>query len=513
MKSSCVITLCLVLFSALAAAQDSRPWAAGLDLASKQIKGGTLYYDKSLEPKLEIVAVAAQDFLAEMGKLQERSAGLAKQADSVFADLDKMVGGQVSEEAKANRAKVFQAMLSLQSQPKVLAVVTQGPTKAYLRKGNTIPNFTYDKASDTVTYQARAIAGAGPAGALDELFIPLPGADSAEKDIKNMTAAILHWLGQAQVMALQEASRMSILDRLRPFDPYYRWFSEGFASALTRRLMEKHVSPAAAAEYDPRANLKAFADLQKELNLYYWMGPEFAIDAPLPAEARLADARAAYAAFEAERLTEAHGIDVLSKVLDRLGKDATNDSRKLFPAIKQVTGEDLQAALLRYQGFTSESEGLKKYAQVRDAAMEKKDYASALPAVIRLAEMKAAEHLLHFSAAAALLHRMGQDQAAEEVFAKLLRTTRLRGMTEGLQSVQRAFLLYAFQTDQPAGADEVAQEVLKRDPSDVPAMAVRMLNLAKLGKADEARQLAQRLLKLEPDKESPFYKAAARLAQ
>jgi hypothetical protein len=149
-------------------------------------------------------------------------------------------------------------------------------------------------------------------------------------------------------LAVHEVTELAIVTRLKPFDPYFRWFSDGFANALSAEILRRHFGADAAkaflADYDPAP----YADIQHQVNLAYWMGKSFEIAAPIESEKRLTNARYAYATFEARRLIDRHGLDIVQRVLRRAATQPTNDSRELFPAIEQVTGEDMRQRLMQY---------------------------------------------------------------------------------------------------------------------------------------------------------------------
>jgi hypothetical protein len=124
-------------------------------------------------------------------------------------------------------------------------------------------------------------------------------------------------------------------------------------------------------------------------------------------------ARYAYATLEAERLIERHGVDCLRQILDEVVAGRTHDSAHLFAAIQKVTGEDLGKRFARYQPFETKDDCVKHYAEQHNAAADRKDYAEALPAMLRILEFRGLKDPRFYSNAAFLLYRMGYEKAGD----------------------------------------------------------------------------------------------------
>ena len=156
--------------------------------------------------------------------------------------------------------------------------------------------------------------------------------------------------------------------RAKPTDPYWRWFSDGFANAITAVLLEKHLGKASADEFIKDDDLGQYRDLEQEVNLRYWMmGTYFpyVTEAPVETEGKFLHARYAYSFFEAKRLIDANGIDCVRKILDRIAAKQSRTTADLLAVIKDVTGQDLGPRLALYQTFDTAEQGIPKYTALR----------------------------------------------------------------------------------------------------------------------------------------------------
>ena len=78
------------------------------------------------------------------------------------------------------------------------------------------------------------------------------------------------------------------------------------ANAITFRLLQKRLGTEAAQQFAAGHDVALYGDLEKHINLYYWMALGCCIEPPLETEKRLNFARYAYATLEADRLIERH---------------------------------------------------------------------------------------------------------------------------------------------------------------------------------------------------------------
>ena len=377
-------------------AQVKSPWEA-LGLKCAKLEKETLYYEKCLEPKLDFFRDSYKKFLAAEAQEINQRQELRNKSQEVLADVNRIVGGPVDEPRKSMQESLLETMLA----PKFysfnevrdrlhLYLVRRETVKNYLRKGGTLPDFAYDKSTDTASYLFQRTFSTkkkeADRGRLS-LFIIIKGPETAEKDLEEQFTA----MGKAQTvlpgLIFHELTEMTILQWMRFYDPYFRWFSDGFANAITTRLLRKYVSEDAAKELVEGFDHSKYSDIEKEINLFWWMGLAFCVRTPLESEARLENARYAYATFEAQRLIEKHGTECVAKILDKACKERINNSRNLLPALKEVTAENIEKRFRRYQTFGTREEGLQKYAARFKAAIGREDYPEALSNLLRVEEL------------------------------------------------------------------------------------------------------------------------------
>jgi len=499
-------------------AQD--PWRA-FDLAGARVEGVRLRYERSLAGELDAIKSSLLDLVKREARDAASIASLREKSDRAVETVNKIVGFSPSRKDKAAQRALLLGFLDTMDKTirltgpgrKVtLYLVTRKTSKDYLRRGGKLPGFTYDKATDKATYEFKmgGKVGGGEGSGGVELVLPV-AADGAGKEVAAILAGVGRMRSWASVgMALHEVAEITIVaHRLKPFDPYFRWFSDGFANAITIHVLRDIAGERAAAEFAEAFDVGSYADLEKKINLLYWMGGDFCVKTPLDSESRLEHARYNYATQEALGLIDRHGIGCVAGILDKACKKASgNDSRNLISAVKEVTGEDVEKRFLRYQSFQTKAEGLKRYAGAFNAAVGRKDYARALPALLRIHELRGMVDPRFYGNAAQLLFRMGHEAAGDRAILDHAELCERRGMKEAHVAMHLLFIDYALRCGNLRKAVPSAEVVLKAKPEYVPALAVRMLKLGAAGKTDEAKALARRILKLDSKPKSPWRQLA-----
>ncbi len=528
------VTLATV-FSCSCLGQQKDPWEP-LHLESVKLDGATLYYEKSLASQVDFVRVSYKKFLSEQAESKKPSEDVEKKWPDITRDVARILGVPA-----ASLGKVWKELFYLFLNMKVrlgdaqgrfrLYLVTRETTKDYLRKGGSLPNFTYDKATDTAKYglftrvsksvsekQSEDFTSAPPL-IIEELALPVSGGDAVEGEIQQIFSAFSTLVGMGRrlggmtrgVLIHELAEGTILFHRLRPYDPYFRWFSDGFANAIAIHLLRKHFGEEPAKEFVRGFDHTKYSDIEKEINLYYWMGADFCIKTPLESQDRLQSARYAYATFETQRLIEKHGIECVARILDRACKKRINNSRNLVTAVKEVTGEDIKKRLRRYQTFDTREEGLQKYATGFKAAIGREGYGEALFNLLRVRELQGGRSVKNYYTAACVLFEMGHEDAGDQAIKDHLEFLKNRRLDEAHFAMQKLFIEYALKCKNLKKAYETAEEVLKKEPDFVPALAIRMDRLATTDKFSDAKQIARRILELEKNTDSAPYKLAQKL--
>jgi len=499
---------------------EARPAAAGaawerLGLRATTVGGMTVRYEKALEPNLPVF----ERELAKLAADRDRLADILARRREIIADIHRILG--VTGADPGEPEKTFQEMAGLFARTKLTFYLARTITiKDFLRQGGQLPDFRYDRADDSVTYDARLHRQAGeqPPETWD-LWIPIAPDKAFELQI-GMVSQFAQGLGSGMAtVAIHEITEMTLLQRARPTDPYWRWFSDGFANAITSVLLEKHAGKEATQElvrgYDP----VKYQDLVREINLRYWMLGNYGLyvsNVPVKAESRILYARYTYALLEAQRLIERHGLDCVARILDRIAARDGRGGRDLLAAIEDATGDDLEPRLRQYQDFATVQEGGSKYAAAGKAAAEKKDEESLFVSLMRSMELRgdvfSQRYLQDFLNGALLLFWLGHEEAADEAMQNCLKLYSRDSVPQGREAALEAYVRYALNSHKPQKAEQMADELLAKAPEHVMALVVKMRSSLEDGNRAQAQDYARRVQRLSPEASAPYRAAAQILA-
>jgi hypothetical protein len=282
--------------------------------------------------------------------------------------------------------------------------------------------------------------------------------------------------------------------------------------------MKKHVSEESAEQYGQMLNVNDFKDLEKEINLRYWMAGQYCVlisGGPVSHEDRLVRARYTYAAYEAKRLIDKHGIECVDKILDEVATREIRTGDDLLAAIKKVTGEDMEARLGRYQTFSTRKEGLAKYEVPFKTASRERNYEQMLIVLLRVMELQESQfspqNLEHWASTALLLAKLGHEEVGDEAMQTCIELFRGSPFAHGYDAAVEAFIIYCLNCGRPEKALNKAEEQLKKRPEHVLSLTVCMLVDAESGELAKAQETARKVLILAKGKETASYKAASRI--
>ncbi|MHC4488814.1 MAG: hypothetical protein ACYS9C_09910 [Planctomycetota bacterium] len=489
-----------------------------LNLSSTHIAGSTVYCEKSLEEKLP----AFENLYKEYRNQIHRQNRILVDEEKIIAEINSILG--LSE---IDLQKLFKSMagitnvLLLESQ--AFYLVKKETAKDYLRKGGKLPRTSYDKETDMVSYYFGIVGQSMDSkvtvtdyfsdGEELEVLIPVDSEETFEKDVREYLKLFLGSLRRGAF--LHEVIESAILRRWKPQDPYWRWFSDGFANAITIEMLKKYAGREDAEELVKAYDVNEYKELEKEINLRYWMGLNFCIKTPLEYENQLRMARYTYATYEARKLMEKHRIGCVRKILDKACEKEPRNSENLLVAIKEVTGEDMEARLARYQTFESRKEGVAKYLKLFKAATSKTDLEQTLINLLRVLELRenlySPTSLRERQIACSTLFQLGHEKAADEGIQQCLKIFKQTGVPEAYKAALERFLAYHLDCDKPEKALAEAEEILKDKPEHILALVVKMLTMDRLGKKTEAKETAKKILSLEKDEQSTVYEAAAEI--
>ena len=515
-KSLFCITLMFVSTCKIFAA-DPNAWDK-LNLSSTRIAGATVHCEKSLEEKLP----AFEKLYKEYGNQIHQQNRILADEEKIIAEIKSILGP-----SEIDLQKLFKSTAGITSvllgENQAFYLVKKETAKDYLRKGGKLPHTTYDKETDMVSYYFGFVGQFTDSmvtvtdyfsdGEELEVLIPIDGEETFEKNVGEYFGVLA---GSLRIgILLHEFIEPAILSRWKPQDPYWRWFGDGFANAITIEMLKKYAGVKNAEEFVKAYDVNEYKELEKDINLRYWMGLNFCIKTPLEHENQLRMARYAYATYEAQRLMEKHRIDCVRKILDKACEKEPRNSENLLIAIKEATGEDMEARLARYQTFEGRKKGVAKYLKLFKAAAKKNDLEQMLISLLRVLELRerlySPTSLRERQIACSILFHLGHEKAGDEGIQQCLKMFKQTGVPEAYEAALERFLAYYLDCNKPEKALAEAEEILKDKPEHIPALVVKMLATDRKGKKTEAKEIAKKILSLEKDEQSPVYKAATEI--
>ncbi|MBN1805131.1 MAG: hypothetical protein JW837_07770 [Sedimentisphaerales bacterium] len=489
-------------------AAEKEPWKE-LNLSSTRIEGATVYYEKFLEQKLPFFKDRYKQFLAERENFEK----IGSKKKDIINDINKILGITDPDIEKQNK-NLTGLLETFSFENTTFYIVSQDTTKSFLASGGKLPNFTYNKSDNTVTYNPEFIAADDnePVKHFEFAFLVASG-ETFEKNISLIFRMLQKAMGGDRLgFAVRETVESGLLNRVRPTDPYWRWFSDGFSNVITIEILKKHAGSEVANEFAKAYYISPYKVLEKEINLRYWMGLNFCIKTPLEYENELQMARSAYATQEVQRLIELHGIDSVSKIVDKILTKKDRTSEHIFKAVNEVTGENMQQRFDHYQTFESRQDGLAKHGKLFSLALENKDYNEMLVNLLRTLELQESPlsptGLQCYKQIAILLFKMGHEQAGDQAMQNCVELFKSTGTPAAHQAAMEAFMIYAFSCKNAKKALEVADELLKNQPDHILALTVRMVAYAEAKRLSEAKQIAQKVIELDKNEQSPSYRTA-----
>jgi hypothetical protein len=499
----------ILLISGPAFAELGSDVVGKLDLGSREIAGRRVYYDKSFETKLDYFEKAYRQFSADRYKAKE----ILARKDEIFSDINSILG--ITEPDAKMQTEIFTKSLGAFSGAKpTFYLVRQDKVKDFLRSGGELPTFKYDANTDMVEYYIEFFEGGGkePVGDFD-VTLSLDSEKTFEQEVDWHLKGLLNILGGpgSISLAIHEVTEMSLLTKVVPGDPYWRWFSDGFANAITYELMKKYLNKEFAEEHSANARIEKYKDLEQQINLGYWMSAGccvFTTRGPIDYENRFIQGRYAFAMFEAQRLIDKSGIECVSKIVEEVCSKKSKTSAALVEAIKKVTGEDMEKRFDRYQSFTTRQEGKFKYEQAYLTAAKDKDYEKTLFNLLRIMEFEKSpftpDNLQRWMYCAWFLYELGHEEVGDEVMYKCMGLFKDSGIPDAYESSMERFIQYSLRCDNPQKSLKVAEELLKGRPDNITALTAFMLTEAKSGKISEARQRAKRIQGLVKEGTEPY---------
>jgi hypothetical protein len=482
-------------------AQTTRPVWEVMDLPSVRGERVTIYYDKTLDGDPQAAVASYERFVAS-----RKSSPIEGREADILRDINAIVGIPASPEL----AKSQQTLLGLihgfrGMAPPTICFLKMSTIKSYLEGGGQIPQYSYNAQEKRATFKFEASLGEQPAS---ELVMPAGDSASLPEAVSQFERMIVEGVPTVP-MTIHELTEAAILRRLRPKDQYYRWFSDGFANAITERLVRKYLGDAEADRFAAAYDTAKYAEIQHEINLTYWRGLAAAVKTSLEIETRIDYARYCYSMLEAKRLLDAHGIEIVAKIMEKAAPDEHNDTRRLFDAVKEVTGEDLRARFTeQYQTFATADDGKAVYKARIEQADAKKDNDGLLAGHLRLRELYEGGDVRTELLTIVLVQMRGEQDVSDELFDRIRKSAEAPENRAARQAINEAYVAYCLASRRFAAADKAADEVQVANPYHLPSLHAKMLRQVQLGKLDDAGKFADQILANDFDSASQHVKAA-----
>ena len=470
-----------------------------LDLVKTTMAGTTVYYEEALEPNLPVFERHLRAFLDK----RIGASDLLGRKEEIVTDINHILGAVDVNSTEQGKMLAHFASIFTEERP-TFYLVSTATIKDFLRAGGQLPDCTYNRSKDEGLYLPRVLFSSQE-GFLEEcdLCLPIPADVPFDEYVSTVLQSTFGgFLTKSMCVAIHEVTELTLLRYAQPTDTYWRWFSDGCAEAITYILVEKYLGRETAQGYVTR-DLESFRDLEKEVNLAYWMmaavDPFGIENIPIESEQQLLLARYAYSMFEAQRLIDEHGIECVREILDEIVARDSRSGSDLLDAIEEVTGEDMAARLAHYQNFATREEGIARYAAMGNAA-EPEDWETLLVVTLRVNELRgdvfSSNYLLGFKNIALFLFRMGYESSADSVMQRALELYSRGPREGGREKALTMFVSHALDCHDPSKAEEEAKELLEMNPDNCAALTAEMLLANSRGNLNEAKEIARRIQSL-----------------
>ena len=516
-RSFITISIFILLNSVLLAGELEPVVVEKLGLEKTTIDGATVYYEACFVEKL---GVFKKEYLSykelfsddDIEQFKSRKEEVYKEIETIAGKHEKL--RDIFESTVEGMLKVSGVTQKLYIQEPTFFLIKKETIKNYLRQGGKVPNFTYDKESDTAEYMFMFDKETKVA----ELSIPLTSVEDFDSEIHS----VFNMLTDLQTTILldviiHEICEMCLAMRLESKAPYLRWFRDGVAEEMTYAILHKHFGADKAESFLINRSVSKISTPENQVNLQYWLLLRYTIgnSVPIERESDLTIARYRYSFGEIKRLVDLHGIECITKIIDKFTDFETKDSDALYRAIRDVTGEDLQGRFKKYQTFGSKVDGLKFYVNKFRKSQEDNNPEAMLFNALRSFELHISP--IHPSSwttrktISILLYRMGHKGLADEGMNDFVDYVSEFKIEQAAVDARRNFMAYAIATNRPELGYDYAREVLEINSKETISLAIVMLKYAKEKNFEEAKKTAQQICDIVPDESSSFNRMAKQI--
>lgn len=520
-------------------AADSFP-TNDFELVNGSAAGVRYLYDKSLAPVSSDLQRAIERFASAAKRRAEEVAQLKAKAGEVISEVDRALGVRTNLISVEEQHSVLTNILTFDVTrfilPKTIYILTFQNTKARLRKGVRIPYFAYDSRADQAAFTMQfggtttpgglpvmsVTPGASSYGDLPFLVFPVPEGAGASAALSQY---LENFLVDMRGAAVHEVVELSIVRQLRLGDPFFRWFSDGFANAVSEQVLQRVAGADAARLFAEVFDPGKCSLAPNTINLRWWMPANRLIEPPIELEAELQKARYAYATALARKIIQAGGINSVRAVLEELSWKTHVFSTDIEKAIQSAAKVDVKALLDEQQPFSSVPDGILYYSNRIDQLVRQEPVRSVQevrlknPAdanqllfnLFRLVELQVAAKRefrpAFYVQAAQFIHQFGFARPAVDLFRTQIKTAEVDGRPGDQSVLEQEFIKFAWQTDQLPLVYLLADDLLKTNPTNAGALSVEMFKRAKDGREFRAKEVARTIL--ENALADPFFRERA----
>ncbi|HOF87102.1 MAG TPA: hypothetical protein PLZ36_03220 [Armatimonadota bacterium] len=184
------------------------------------------------------------------------------------------------------------------------------------------------------------------------------GTYARSKPLNEALEADDHWLIALSAAMIHEASEPVIVNDLRCYHPFARWFNEGLANWVTLTIV-RDFFPKRLDLVRDHLTLTPDDPRRAKVNLYTWPQLSYMMPVLASEEAALGATNYGCATELVMRIFEGQPDDAPARVLQRLSRTPNPDSRTICRALDSVTKKDSFALLLEYVPAESRNEIIK----------------------------------------------------------------------------------------------------------------------------------------------------------
>jgi hypothetical protein len=399
-----------------------------------------------------------------------------------------------------------------------LYLVRQTTIKKLLRSGTSIPGFSYDPNEDVAICHNQFENTKKHSQSSIPLTIPI--SDEHTKSEVTEMFGLMSQLTSSPGVIVHEVTEITLLKTINATDAYCRWFSDGFANAITYCVLEKHQGPSAAQDFARLHDPNSCSYPKNQIHLQYWLNLKLALLGNFPPIAELSSldqARYSYATYEASRLMERHGTKIIAQIVSQLSKRESRGGEDILAVIGEITGEDMKARMRHYQDFSTPQEVVTRYRVELQQAIRDKEWKEALIKLNFLYELDEPHKMdrnlpAHFKAAN-LLFELGHELVGDKVMYKCINLMTRSVGELGRGAAEEQFMSYALECRNPDKALAMADRHLKDYPQKPNTMArtIKMYAAFRRRNFDEAKTWAKSVIKNSPNPNSRAVKLATKV--